>query len=215
MLKFRILIILSCLVLCQIVSDSASYQYPQNFANKQTAVECLFQNCGLEGLISFDAFSKAIEGFEKYHPLKSILAICDFTKPSDQNRFLVIDLEHKKLILNSLVAHGKNSGDRFANYFSNQMHSLKSSLGFYRIGQEIISPKHGKAILLEGLEKGKNDLARKREIIIHGAQYVSTDFIKKNGRLGRSYGCAALPVEIMNTIAPILSNGALLYIYNN
>ncbi len=167
----------------------------------------------LAAFISYDLFQKAIDGVKKFNPTKQLLAICDFTKPSTEERFFLIDLEQQKVVLSSLVAHGRNSGENIANYFSNKMSSYKTSLGFYTIGSKIYSPKHGPSLLLNGLEKGKNDNARRREIIMHGADYVSHDFIEKHGRLGRSQGCPALPNEVMQTVIPLIKDGALLYIH--
>lgn len=173
----------------------------------------IFNACGLDGKVNFKAFDAAYQGFEKYHPKKSILAICDFSLPSDQKRFYLIDLEASKLILQTYVAHGKNSGDLYATKFSNIPESLQSSLGFFKVGSQITSPKHGAALLLDGLQKGINDNALTREIIIHGADYVSESFIKGNGRLGRSYGCPALPREDMAIAIQYLAGGALFYIH--
>jgi len=178
-----------------------------------TEYENLYKELKLTNIIGFEAFKKSMEGYAKYKPSKPIIAICDFTKPSNLERFCVIDLEHKSLIINSLVAHGKNSGGLIPTSFSNQPESLKTSLGFYNIGKIIQSPKHGEAILLNGLERGVNENARAREIIIHGAHYVCNSFIEKYGRLGRSFGCPALPIDVMIKIAPIIANGGLLNIY--
>jgi len=167
----------------------------------------------LLGQLDYNVFRKAIKGIDIFKAPKNLIAICDFTKPSNQERFFMIDLHAMKLVAKSLVAHGRNSGDVMATSFSNKMNSYQSSLGFYNIGQKIRSPKHGDALLLEGLEKGINDLARNREIIIHSANYVSYDFINKNGRLGRSHGCPVLPNSVLKNIIPILKNGALLYIH--
>lgn len=175
--------------------------------------ENLYKELKLTNIIGFEAFKKSMEGYAKYKPSKPIIAICDFTKPSNLKRFCVIDLKHKSLIINSLVAHGKNSGGLIPTSFSNQPESLKSSLGFYNIGKIIQSPKHGEAILLNGLERGVNENARAREIIIHGAHYVCNSFIEKYGRLGRSFGCPALPIDVMIKITPIIANGGLLNIY--
>ncbi len=189
------------------------------FTNKPTftppdeEASCLYSECGLEGILGMEIFKKAFEGLSRFEPSKRIIAICDFTKPSNLERFFVIDLEHSKLIAKSLVAHGKNSGIEMATSFSNKIESLKSSLGFYKIGQRIISPKHGDALLLDGLEPGINDQARQREIIMHAADYVNQEYIRKNGRLGRSFGCPALPAEVLKSVLPLLEGGALLYIH--
>lgn len=173
----------------------------------------LYADCGLKGLLDFDAFSKAMEGYKRFCPEKPVLAICDFTKSSEKKRFFVVDIEAHKLLSNTWVAHGKNSGDKMATSFSNQPESLKSSLGFYRIGNKIQSPLHGLALLLDGLEKGLNDNARRREIIIHSAWYVGEDFVHKYGYTGKSFGCPAIPANVLEQLAPVLSDGGLLYIY--
>lgn len=173
----------------------------------------LYDACGLNGRLSFDAFQKCLDGFNKYKPTKSIVAICDFSKPSDQKRFFVIDLVQKKILAYTYVAHGKNSGEKMATSFSNQPESLKSSLGFFKVGQPIETLKHGMSLVLDGLEKGKNDNARAREIIIHGATYVSEKFVQQYGYTGKSFGCPALPQDVMKAMLPLLANGSLLYIY--
>ena len=179
----------------------------------QSSIKALYDECHLNGLLCYDAFQKSLEGYQKHKPAKPIIAVCDFSKPSDQKRFVVIDIEKKKVLTNTFVAHGKNSGEIMATEFSNQPESHKSSLGFFMVGQIIQSPKHGISLLLEGLEKGKNDQARAREIIMHGATYVCEKFIEEYGRLGRSFGCAALPQDVMQKITPVLADGSLLYIY--
>lgn len=90
-----------------------------------------------------------------------------------------------------------------------------SSPGFYKIGEEFISPKHGDALMLEGLDKGINDQARSREIIIHGADYVSAEFIRSQGRCGRSHGCPALSRQDMQTALQLLKPGSMLYIHTS
>jgi hypothetical protein len=112
-----------------------------------------------------------------------------------------------------LVAHGKNSGENFAESFSNVPESLMSSPGFF-ITAETYTGKHGYSLRVDGLEKGINDNARVREIVIHGADYVSDDYIKKYGRLGRSWGCPALPAALSNKIIDKIKEGTCLFVYS-
>jgi len=174
----------------------------------------LWIDCHLSGVLSFDVFNTAILGYRKIDNIrkKGILTIIDFSKPSTEKRFYVIDIENKRLIYRCLVAHGKNSGDIYAKDFSNKTESLKSSLGFYLTG-ETYKGDHGYSLRLVGLEKGINDNARVREIVIHGADYVSEEFIRKYGRLGRSWGCPALPADLSKEIIDKISDGSCLFIY--
>jgi hypothetical protein len=175
--------------------------------------QALFSDCKLAGLLPYEAFRKCMEGYNRYKPLKHVVAICDFSKASNEKRFVVVDLDHKKVLSDSYVAHGKNSGDLRATSFSNEKESHKSSLGFFKIGAIINTTLHGPALLLDGLERGKNDNARAREIIIHGAWYVCESFVHKYGYTGKSFGCPALPDNVLKALMPVLANGSLLYIY--
>ncbi|GIZ08981.1 murein L,D-transpeptidase catalytic domain family protein [Flavobacterium sp. UMI-01] len=168
-------------------------------------------------LPNFPIFAKALNGFyllkEKGLIQKNILTLIDFSLSSNTQRLWVIDLENNTVLFNSLVAHGRNSGEEFATSFSNTAESFKSSLGFYVTGEEYIG-KHGKSLRLDGLEKGLNDNARQRAVVIHGANYVSNSFIKNNKRLGRSLGCPAIPVELTNKIIETIKDKSCLFIYH-
>src|SRR5699024_9246237 len=116
---------------------------------------------------------------------KDILTLIDFSMSSNTKRLWVIDLATNTVLFQSLVAHGRNTGEEFASDFSNRNSSYQSSLGFYATG-EIYQGKHGASLRLDGLERGVNDNARQRAVVIHGADYVSDSFIQKHKRLGRS-----------------------------
>ncbi|WP_418264858.1 murein L,D-transpeptidase catalytic domain family protein [Flavobacterium faecale] len=168
-------------------------------------------------LPKFEIFTKALNGFyllkEKGLIQKNILTLIDFSLSSNTQRLWVIDLDHNVILFNSLVAHGRNSGDEFAASFSNTPESFKSSLGFYATA-EIYTGKHGKSLRLDGLEKGVNDNARERAVVMHGASYVSKSFIANNRRLGRSLGCPAIPVELTNEIIQTIKDKSCLFIYH-
>jgi len=176
----------------------------------------LWIDCGLEKVISIDVFNDAILGYRQIDNIKkeNIITIIDFSKPSTEKRFFVIDLQNKKLLYRCFVAHGKNSGGNYAKSFSNQQSSLESCLGFF-LTAETYNGNHGYSLKLDGLEKDINDNSRAREIVIHGADYVSQEFIDKYGRLGRSWGCPALPPEISKKVIDKISNGSCLFIYGD
>jgi hypothetical protein len=163
-----------------------------------------------------ESFKKALKGFyemkEKGFIKKDILTLIDFSLSSNTKRLWVIDLATNTILYNTLVAHGRNTGEEFANSFSNAAESFKSSLGFYATG-EIYNGKHGKSLKLDGLEKGINDNARNRGIVMHAADYVSNFFIKAHNRLGRSQGCPALPAEFTMKIINKIKDKSCLYIY--
>jgi hypothetical protein len=164
-----------------------------------------------------ECFAEALKGFyslkEKGLVKKDILTVVDFSLSSNSKRLWIIDLSKNEILLQSLVAHGRNTGEEFANYFSNKEESYQSSLGFYATG-EVYNGKHGVSLKLDGLEKGLNDRARERAVVIHGADYVSEAFIKAHKRLGRSQGCPAVPVGVASDVIEMIKNGSCLYIYH-
>ena len=143
----------------------------------------------------------------------TIISIIDFSEPSNKKRLFVIDLTNYKVIFNTLVAHGKNTGREWATSFSNQNSSFKSSPGFY-ITKETYQGKNGYSFKLDGQEKGINDMAYERGIVMHGAEYVSEAFVNARGFAGRSLGCPAVPVEANRSIINTIKNGTCLFIYH-
>lgn len=174
----------------------------------------LYNDCGLNGKLDFKAFETAMEGIKGNKVVKknSLLVIIDFRLPSTQERFYVIDLKNKKLLYHTLVAHGKNTGENMAKNFSNESGSKKSSLGLF-LTAETYTGKHGYSLKLDGLDKGINDNARERLIVIHGADYVTPEYAKQQGRLGRSWGCPALPPTLTKEIINTIKGGYPLFAY--
>ena len=144
---------------------------------------------------------------------EKILTIVDFSKPSTQPRLWVIDLENNRVLHKEYVAHGRNSGENYATSFSNHPSSNKSSLGLY-VTDQTYSGKHGYSLKLNGLEKGFNDKAQSRAIVMHSAEYVSQATIKAQGRLGRSQGCLALNPAVSKKVIDTIKNRTVIFVYH-
>jgi hypothetical protein len=143
---------------------------------------------------------------------ESVMAIIDFSQPSDHKRLYVLDMKNYKILFNTLVAHGKSSGKEWASSFSNRPSSHKSSPGFY-ITKDTYIGSNGYSLKLEGIEKGINDKAYARAIVMHGAEYVSESWVEAQGYIGRSEGCPAVPVEEATDIIDTIKNGTCLFVY--
>jgi hypothetical protein len=172
------------------------------------------QNSGLDE----KAFEYAWRGY--YNLLKkgiihkkAVLSICDFSQSSRNKRMYVIDVQHKKLLYRTYVAHGQNSGDEFASSFSNDNDSYKSSLGFY-VTQKTYVGRNGLSLRLDGVDMGYNDQALKRKIVLHGSSYVGEKYMQDYGNLGTSLGCPALPAEVSGRIIRAVKDGSCLFIYH-
>lgn len=177
--------------------------------------ELLYEQMDLSGLIDFDAFKLAYTGYKKLKDNNNpLLTLIDFNLPSSEKRMYVLDLAKREILFVSYVSHGRNSGENYATSFSNRNGSHQSSLGFYRTAGTY-NGGNGYSLLLDGLEEGINDKARPRAIVIHGADYCSENVIKSSGRLGRSFGCPALPRELTKPIIDTIKGGSLLFIYAN
>ena len=175
----------------------------------------LYHEIGLEGIVDYALFERAIAGYNQTDSLaKDILTLIDFSKPSTEKRLYVVNLRLKKLLYVSYVSHGRNSGEKYATSFSNKEGSYKSSLGFYRT-ENTYYGKNGYSLILDGLEKGINDNAKERAIVMHGAAYADPSTIRSCGRLGRSLGCPALPLTVCKKIIDTIKGGTLLYIHGD
>ncbi len=171
---------------------------------------------GATGL-DYKVFLKGLTGYQNLKGLnlipetKAILSVVDLSMPSTAKRLWVIDLSAHKILFNTLVAHGRGSGEKMAETFSNTPSSNQSSVGFYTTA-EVYNGKHGRSLRLDGLDADLNSKARERAIVVHGADYVSQDVINSTGRLGRSQGCPALPMELFSDIINDIKGNTLLFI---
>ncbi len=174
-------------------------------------------NANSYAMPSFESFAKAVKGFDllksKGKIRKNLLTLIDFSKSSNTKRLWIINMDTKTILYNTLVAHGRNSGNEFATKFSNTGSSNQSSLGFYATG-ELYQGKHGESLRLDGLEPGINSNARNRAVVMHAADYVSESFIKQHQRLGRSLGCPALPNHLNKEIIKLIQGKSCLFIYH-
>jgi hypothetical protein len=168
--------------------------------------------------ISREVFDYAVKGYE-YLASKNalhnsdIITIADLSKPSTQKRLYVINIKTGEVLFQTFVAHGRNSGQEYATNFSNSKSSFESSLGFY-VTTNTYNGKHGYSLRLNGCEKGINDNACKRAIVVHGANYVSESYIHQNGFLGRSQGCPAIPLALSKNIINVIKNGSCFFVYS-
>lgn len=169
-------------------------------------------------LLPYDVFSKAYKGYLNLRNAgrlnldKQVITICDLALPSSFTRMWIIDLAHRVVLFNTYVAHGQGSGNDCHLSFSNRSSTHKSSLGFYVTG-DTYDGEHGTSLHLDGMDQGFNDAAMKRGIVVHGADYVNEDFVSARERLGRSWGCPAVPSALSLPIINAIKEGTCLFIY--
>ena len=149
---------------------------------------------------------------ERAVPRPDLLTIIDYSLPSTEPRLWVVDRSRRRVLFHELVAHGRGSGDNYATRFSNRDGSLQSSLGLFLTEGTYVG-RNGYSLRLEGLEPGINDRARDRTLVMHGAPYVSAEFARRHGRLGRSWGCPALDPAIAGPVIDLIRGGSLLFVY--
>jgi len=201
---------------CSINTIKNTYEVCSGFTLE---VDSLYQNMNLAAAgLSKNVFQLALKGYKKLKSISEIsrdgiLSIVDFSKPSDKKRFYILDLKAREILLNTLVAHGRNSGMTYANSFSNKPSSNKSSLGFYKTLNSYWGEK-GYALKLKGEEPGINDKAYARNIVVHGSDYADETFIRTTGHLGRSQGCPAVPEKESKKVIDYIKNGSCLFIYH-
>jgi L,D-transpeptidase catalytic domain len=167
--------------------------------------------------LSKNIFEMAVRGLQKLKEsglivTDTIISIADFSQPSGNKRLYVIDLNNFSLLFQTYVAHGQNSGKEYAEKFSNRPHSFQSSPGFY-VTMDPYMGSNGYSLKINGVEKGINNNALRRDIVIHGAGYVNENLIHQQGYIGRSWGCPAVPLGLHYKLIETIKNGTCLFIY--
>jgi hypothetical protein len=202
----------------RILSAGSAMARPDLSDKKADFIHSIYSSITASGSqLSQQVFEIAFSGFDKLQAQgklsqDSILTIIDFSKSSREKRMHVVDLKSGRLLFNSVVAHGRNSGDEYAQHFSNQPNSHKSSLGFYVTGGTY-SGSNGYSMILNGMEKGFNDKAKDRAIVMHGAAYANENVLYSGHRLGRSFGCPALPQQLNKQVIEKIKGGNCLFIF--
>ena len=178
-------------------------------------VKSVYDSLNIKNKIDYSIFQKAYLGYVQIsHKNPGVLIIIDYTKPSNEERFYVLDLNNKKLVYSTRVAHSKNSGLEIPLEFSDDPNSYQSSLGFFvTLGE--YNGAYGYSLRLKGLEENINANAEDRAIVIHGGDIVEDEYIKKFGFAGRSLGCPVLPHSITKEIIDFIKHGRVLFIYGN
>ena len=188
-------------------------QYQINYSEQQ--IQDLYTQCMQQDQsLAYPIFKQGVRKMQAQQSIKckDKLIIADYSQPSTQKRFYFFDLKEGKLLLHTYVAHGVNSGELYAQHFSNIYGSFQTSLGLYHTA-EVYCGAHDLSVRLDGLEPHKNSNVRKRDIVIHRAAYANESFIFENGKLGRSFGCLALPEEVSDELIELMGGGVGVYVY--
>ena len=200
------------------VSESTATTDGEEEEAAGSAAATLYSSLQLKSLgLSFEALDYALKGHAKLVKTgavsnKDVLTVIDFSQPSSKKRMYIIDVANAKVLYNTYVAHGKNTGLQYAEKFSNKNESLQSSLGFY-VTKMTYSGKHGLSLRLSGKEAGWNDNAEQRAVVVHGAEYIGSS--RANAAyMGRSWGCPAVPQAQASTVINMIKDGTTLFIYH-
>jgi hypothetical protein len=208
-------------------SNSALAKFESNFFTNDSIrinsfypeMELIYDSLHLEKIgLKKEAFNYAYTGYKKLEEegmlnKEGLITICDFSQSSKRKRLYLIDLNECKLLLNTYVAHGRNSGGEYARNFSNRPESRQSSLGFYRT-KTTYWGGHGLALTLSGLEPGFNDKAERRKIVLHGSLYIGDNYKRWGKFMGRSFGCPAVPMQQSKILINTIKDGSCLFIYH-
>jgi hypothetical protein len=195
-----------------------AFEIPFDTYSTDSLAQSIYADLNTNSL-EYDVFYEAFSGYMNFRQngqieKTNLITIIDFDKSSDEKRFFVVDIKERVILVNTYVAHGQNTGGLDATRFSNKLNSHQSSLGFY-LTDKTYHGKHGLSLRLDGLDKGINDNARKRNIVVHSADYVSEKFIAKYNRLGRSWGCPALPKDGYEEVIEQIKEKSLLFIHSS
>jgi len=230
-MKYRIMTVMVALIFSFAFSNTAEKNNSEKIVAevepvkeiKLTAEEemlKLYESFSLKNstMPQLSVFEKAIKGYKKLELEgkvdNSLLTVIDFNLSSTKKRMWILNMETEEVEFNTYVAHGKNTGSEFANKFSNTLNSFQSSLGFYVTGETYFG-KNGLSLFIDGMEKKFNSNARKRYVVIHGADYAEPQFIDRIGRLGRSYGCPAVPNTIAKNLIHKIKGKSVVYIHKS
>jgi hypothetical protein len=201
-----------------VLENTSSHAALSNEETAEAAASSLYNELNLQSLgLSFDALRYAYKGYEYLLSIgavrnSDILTVVDFSQNSRKKRLYIIDIANRSVLMNTYVAHGKNTGLDMASNFSNTAESLQSSLGFY-VTKGTYFGKHGLSLKLDGKESGINNNAESRAVVVHGADYIG-EHRKGSSYMGRSFGCPAVPQEQSAKIINLIKNGTTLFIYH-
>jgi hypothetical protein len=142
---------------------------------------------------------------------RDAIGIVDFSKPSSEPRFFVVDLMNGS-VESHLVCHGRGSDPAHSGWlerFSNNFGSYATSSGAY-VTDDYYDGKYGLSLRVRGLDWSNNN-AQARAIVIHNAWYAEPEMIQLHGQLGRSEGCFAMPKTSQYAVMRKLAGGRMIY----
>lgn len=190
--------------------ESTAQEVPEVAAERDCRQ--LYEALGLKNEVDYECFAQACAGYDRIKHRKPLITLIDFSKPSTERRLYIIDMKSRRVLLSSHVAHGQGSGGNYATSFGNENGSHKSSLGFFLTG-ETYTGRNGYSMRLHGLESGINDKAFERAVVVHGAAYADPARCAAMGRLGRSFGCPALPQAVSRRAIDLMKDGSVMFVY--
>jgi L,D-transpeptidase-like protein len=192
----------------KLAATAPSGSAPRSYAKLEQAA----QRAGLRAEVLRLALGAHARAVRQGWTTAPMLTVIDYSRRSRERRLWVLDLARERVLASELVAHGRGTGDDNARRFSNRAGSLASSLGTFITGATYRG-RHGLALRLRGMDAGLNDRAEARAIVIHGADYVSPEAVRRLGRLGRSQGCPALAPSVVGRIIGLIGGGTVLFAY--